>query len=101
VKAKILEQLSKLGSLSHVFALTYNVDLVFVERWLVPALRKCGHPTLSIVADAARVAESFSRQRHYAPRLGKRYRVAPLLRDPLVCSLHAACGRESMGSGAC
>jgi hypothetical protein len=78
VRGQILEQLSKLGSLSHVFALTFNVDLVFIERWVLPALRKCGHPSLSIVADAGCAAESFARQRAYAPRLGKRYRVAPL-----------------------
>lgn len=78
MKGQILEQLAKLGSLSHVFALTFNVDLVFVERWVIPALRKCGHPSLSIIADAGCATESFSRQRAYAPRLGKRYRVAPL-----------------------
>lgn len=74
MRADVLELIAGASDLTHVVVLTYNLDFRFVQHLLRPALRRCGHPSLTIFADARRAAESFARG---APPmgLGVRYRV--------------------------
>ena len=67
--------------LTHVFVCTFNIDFVFIESVLLRELRRCGHPTLTILADADEVQASFKAQNRWLSRLGRRYRVVPIRMD--------------------
>ena len=69
-------------NLSHVFIATFNIDFVFIESVLLRELKRCGHPTLTILADADEVASSFESQGRWVSRVGRRYRVVPIRMDP-------------------
>jgi hypothetical protein len=75
MKTDVLELVENAGDLTHVVVLTYNLDFRFVQHLLRPALRRCGHPSLTIFADARRAAESFARGGAQPGGLGVRYRV--------------------------
>jgi len=68
--------------LSHVFITTFNIDFVFIESVLLRELRKCGHPTLTILADADEISASFASQGRWVSRIGRRYRVVPIRMEP-------------------
>lgn len=65
-------------NLSHVFVATFNIDFIFIENVLLRALRKCGHPSLTVFADADEVATTFASQGRWVSRIGRRYRVVPI-----------------------
>ena len=58
--------------------LTHNIDFLFLQSIVRPRLRKCGHPKLTIFADAACAAGSYRQQRHVLDGLGRHYRVVPV-----------------------
>jgi hypothetical protein len=58
--------------------LTHNIDFLFLQSVVRPRLRKCGHPKLTIFADAACAAGSYRQQRHVLDGLGRHYRVVPV-----------------------
>ena len=58
--------------------LTHNIDFLFVQSILRPRLRKCGHPRLTIFADAACSAGSYQQQWRFVADLGQHYRVVPV-----------------------
>lgn len=68
--------------LTNVVITTFNIDFVFIESVLLRELRKCGHPTLTILADADEVASSFASQGPWVSRVGRRYRVVPIRMEP-------------------
>lgn len=75
MRTDVLELVRDAGDLTHVVVLTYNLDFRFVQHLLRPMLRRCGHPSLTIFADARRAAESFARGGAQLGGLGVRYRV--------------------------
>ncbi|MBK9751896.1 MAG: hypothetical protein IPO88_00065 [Nannocystis sp.] len=86
MRTDVLQLVRDAGPLTHVVILTYNIDFQFVQHVLRPQLRKCGHPSLLIFADARRSAESFARGAAPAG-LGVRYRVVPVAM-PAGASFH-------------
>ena len=58
--------------------LTHNIDFLFLQSIVRPRLRKCGHPKLTIFADAACAAGSYRQQRYVLEGLGRHYRVVPV-----------------------
>ena len=58
--------------------LTHNIDFLFLQSIVRPRLRKCGHPKLTIFADATCATGSYRQQRHMLEGLGRHYRVVPV-----------------------
>jgi hypothetical protein len=69
-------------NLTHVLITTFNIDFIFIESVLLRELRKCGHPSLTILADADEVVTTFSSQGRWVSRIGRRYRVVPIRMGP-------------------
>jgi hypothetical protein len=69
-------------NLTHVFIATFNIDFVFIESVLLRELKRCGQPTLTILADADEVTSSFESQGRWVSRVGRRYRVVPIRMEP-------------------
>lgn len=78
MRLDLLDQIAKAKDLTHVFVLTYGADLMFIQAKLLPTLRKCGHPKLTIFADADRVQESYANLRDWLSGIGRRYRLIPV-----------------------
>src|SRR5687767_2834517 len=68
--------------LTSIFIATFNIDFVFIENIVLRELRKCGYPTLTILADADEVNRSFASQGRWISRVGRRYRVVPIRMEP-------------------
>lgn len=64
--------------LTHIFVTTFSIDLLFVESMLLRELRLCGHPRLTILADAEELSRSFAGQSKWLSQIGYRYRVVPI-----------------------
>jgi hypothetical protein len=58
--------------------LTHNIDFIFVQSVVLPALRKCGSPALTIFADAHCAEQAYQQQAPVLNSLGWRYRVVPV-----------------------
>ena len=58
--------------------LTHNIDFLFVQSILRPRLRSCGHPRLTVFADAACSVGSYQQQWRFIADLGQHYRVVPV-----------------------
>lgn len=82
MREDLLKILSRQKDLTHVFILTFNIDFIFIESVLLRELRKCGHPTLTVLADAGEVLSAFQSQRRWVSRVGRRYRVVPIMMEP-------------------
>ncbi len=63
---------------TNCIVLTHNIDFVFLQTLVIDALRKCGHPKLTILADEQCALESFAYQRDLLSGLGSRFRVVPV-----------------------
>lgn len=82
MRKDILSVIADEKDITNVIVLTHNIDLVFVQNMVLPALRKCGHPTLTIFADAECAAETYEAQHMALDSIGRRYRVAPISMQP-------------------
>jgi hypothetical protein len=82
MRKDILSVISGEKDITNVIVLTHNIDFVFIQNMVVPALRKCGHPSLTIFADADCAAETYEAQHMVLDLLGKRYRVVPISMQP-------------------
>ncbi|MAX26620.1 MAG: hypothetical protein CMJ19_19170 [Phycisphaeraceae bacterium] len=78
----ILKLLAGRKNLTHIFITTFNIDFIFIENVLLRELRKCGHPSLTIFADADEVVATFASQGRWVSRIGRRYRVIPIRMEP-------------------
>lgn len=58
--------------------LTHNIDFLFLQSILWPRLKACGHPRLTIFADAMCAAGTYAQQRPFIEGLGQQYRVVPV-----------------------
>lgn len=78
----IIKLVASQKNLTHVVITTFNIDFLFIESVLLRELRKCGHPSLTILADADEVATTFASQGRWVSRIGRRYRVVPMRMGP-------------------
>lgn len=67
---------------SNAIVLTHNIDFVYIQSVVIPALRRCGYPTLTIFADAQCANESYQYQHMVIDSLGHRFRVVPVAMQP-------------------
>lgn len=82
MRADVLETVSSAKDITNAIILTHNIDFVFMQTVALAAFQRCGHPTLTIFADAACAAESFAHQQPVLTGLGVRYRVVAVAMDP-------------------
>lgn len=82
MRSDLLKAISGQRDLTNVIALTFNIDLLFVEHVFLRSLRECGHPTLTIFADAEEIGRTFESQRRWLAGIGHRYRVVPVAMAP-------------------
>jgi hypothetical protein len=74
----VLEVISSAKDVTNLIVLTHNIDFVFIQCVVLPALRKCGSPTLTIFADLHCCEEVYESQAPVLSTLGVRYRVIPV-----------------------
>lgn len=82
MRKDILSVIADEDDITNVIVLTHNIDFVFVQNMVLPALRKCGHPTLTIFADAACAEATYAAQHMVLDSIGRRYRVVPIAMKP-------------------
>jgi len=82
MRSSLLKIISGQKDLTNVIILTFNIDLIFVEHLLLRALKRCGHPSLTIFADAEEVSRTFESQGRWLAGIGRRYRVVPVAMSP-------------------
>lgn len=82
MQADILSDIKRMTKVRDVIVLTHNIDFIFLQTMLLGVLKRCGHPSLTIFADAQCVQESFERQSLIIKDLGSRYRVIPVTMSP-------------------
>lgn len=70
------------NDITNAIVLTHNIDFVFIQSVVLPALSRCGHPSLTIFADAQCAAESYQYQHMVLDSLGTRFRVVPVAMNP-------------------
>lgn len=78
----LLEIISSAKDVTSAIVLTHNIDFIFIQTVALPKFRRCGHPTLTIFADATCATESFAHQQPVLASLGVRYRVVPVAMAP-------------------
>ena len=81
MRADVLEVISSARDVTNAIVLTHNIDFVFVQTVVLSAFRRCGNPTITVLADSGCAAESFAQQRAVLTDLGTRYRVVPVAMD--------------------
>ena len=82
MRLDILSLLSSEKDITNVIVLTHNIDFVFVQTMVLPALRRCGNASLTIFADAQCTEESYQVQHLALDSLGVRFRVVPVAMRP-------------------
>lgn len=82
MRGDVLKTISSAKKVTNAIILTHNIDFVFVQTVVLAAFRRCGHPTLTIFADAGCAADSFAYQHPVLTGLGVRYRVVPVEMGP-------------------
>lgn len=81
MKRDILDEIRQAKDATHIFILTHNIDFFFTQSMLLPVLRKCGNPGLTIFADSNCASTSFQEQSRWLDTIGTRYRVVPVHLD--------------------
>lgn len=81
MREDILKIIKNAKDVSNAIILTHNIDFVFVQSVVIPALRKCGSPRLTIFADAQCSEETYKNQARVLSSLGVRYRVVSVAMD--------------------
>jgi hypothetical protein len=74
----VLKTISSARDVTNAIVLTHNIDFIFIQTVVLRAMRGCGHPALTIFADAACATDSFKHQHPLLSSLGVRYRVVPV-----------------------
>jgi hypothetical protein len=82
VRQDLLKLIEAHEDVTNVIILTHNIDFVFIQLMVLPALRRCGRPTLTIFADSQCATETFGYQAPVLSGLGTRYRVVPVAMEP-------------------
>jgi hypothetical protein len=82
MRSDLLKAIGAAKDITNAVVLTHNIDFVFLQTVAFAAFRKCGHPTITVFADAQCAAESFAHQAPVLGGLGVRYRVVPVAMSP-------------------
>lgn len=82
MRKDILSLIREQRDITNAIVLTHNIDFVFIQNLLLPALRRCGSPSLTVFADAQSAAATFALQALLVSNLGQRYRVVPVAMAP-------------------
>ena len=76
MRRNILEWIcSTMTDATSAIILTHNIDFLFLQSIVRSRLRKCGHPKLTVFADAACASNSYRQQHLLLDGLGRQYRV--------------------------
>jgi hypothetical protein len=78
MREQVIKVIRSTKDVTNAVILTHNIDFVFVQSVVIPALRKCGSPTLTVFADANCAADTYQYQARVLASLGLRYRVVPV-----------------------
>ncbi len=78
MREDVLKIIRSAKDVTNAVILSHNIDFVFVQSVVIPALRKCGSPKLTIFADADSAAQTYQYQAPVLSNLGLRYRVVPV-----------------------
>lgn len=78
MREDLLKAIAKGKGVTSAIILTHNIDFMFFQSVALPAFRRCGHPSITIFADAACALATHSGQREYLSGLGTKYRVVPV-----------------------
>ena len=82
MRSDLLKAIAGSKEVTNAIILTHNIDFVFLQTVVLAAFRKCGHPSITVFADAQCAAESFAHQAPVLDGLGVRYRVVPVAMSP-------------------
>ncbi len=74
MRSDVLRTISDAKNVTNAIVLTHNVDFVFLQSMLLPAIRKCGQPRLTVFVDAGCGREAYGRQARLLDSIGVRYR---------------------------
>jgi len=82
MREDLLGVITSTKDVTNAIVLTHNIDFLFIQSVLVPALRKSGSPKLTIFADAYCSEDTYHHQHRFLSALGLRYRVVPVAMKP-------------------
>jgi hypothetical protein len=82
MRQDLLKLIEAHDDVTNAIILTHNIDFVFIQQMVVPALRRCGRPTFTIFADSQCASETFGHQAPVLTGLGTRYRVVTVAMEP-------------------
>lgn len=82
MREDILKIISQHEEATNVVVLTHNIHFVFVQTMVLASLRRSGHPTFTVFADAQCASDSYAQQAQVIDGLGTRYRVVPVEMSP-------------------
>ena len=74
----VLKQVAQLKEITNAIVLTHNIDFIFLQSVFMTALKQCGHPNLTIFADAQCAQQTYRYQSRLLSGLGRRFRVVPV-----------------------
>ena len=82
MREDVLKIVMSAKDVTNAVILTHNIDFIFVQSVVIPALRKCGSPAVTIFADGDCAAQTYQYQARVLNGLGTRYRVVPVTMKP-------------------
>lgn len=82
MRQDLIKLIESQGDVTNAIILTHNIDFVFLQAIVLPALKHCGRPKLTVFADAQCAADSFAYQSPVLNTIGTRYRVVPVTMEP-------------------
>ena len=78
MRVDLLDIIARSTEVTNAIVVTHNIDFAFLQTVVLAAFRTCGHPTITVFADAQCAAESYALQAPLLDGLGTRYRVVPI-----------------------
>lgn len=79
MRQNLIDLIKSEKELSSAIILTHNIDFVFLQLVVIPALKAANHPKLTIFVDAACAADTFESQAQIVGGIGINYRVVPVV----------------------
>jgi hypothetical protein len=82
LRRDLLRSISEEQDITNAIVLTHNIDFVFLQTVVLSAMKRCGHPTLTVLADAECASATYAHQAPVLHGLGVRFRVVPIEMSP-------------------
>ena len=82
MRQNLIESIKSEKELGSAIILTHNIDFIFLQLVVLPALKAAGQPKLTIFADALCAADTFESQAQLIGGIGVNYRVVPVAMQP-------------------